>query len=86
MNEQVMWSFRPRDAARGPAYYGHLNGLNIARQPRQLEVLPYVVTGSRFDRPDPGDPYGEDHEMRLGVGADIKYLLTSNLTLDATLN
>jgi hypothetical protein len=85
-NEQVMWSFRARDEAGGPAYYGHLEGLQIARQPRQLEVLPYVVTGSRFDRAAADDPYGEDHEMRFGVGADIKYLLTSNLTLDATLN
>nr|NIP78535.1 carbohydrate binding family 9 domain-containing protein [Gemmatimonadota bacterium]NIQ58604.1 carbohydrate binding family 9 domain-containing protein [Gemmatimonadota bacterium]NIU78794.1 hypothetical protein [Gammaproteobacteria bacterium]NIX43453.1 hypothetical protein [Gemmatimonadota bacterium]NIY07629.1 hypothetical protein [Gemmatimonadota bacterium] len=85
-NEQVMWSFRPRDAASGPAFYGHLDGLDIARQPRQLEVLPYVVTGSRFDRVAPSDPYGEDHETRLGVGADIKVLLTTNLTLDATLN
>jgi hypothetical protein len=85
-NEQVMWSFRPRDAASGPAFYGHLEGLAIASQPRQLELLPYVVTGSRFDRPASDNPYGEDHEMRFGVGADIKYLLTSNLTLDATLN
>ncbi|MGK7311512.1 MAG: DUF5916 domain-containing protein [Candidatus Longimicrobiales bacterium M2_2A_002] len=85
-NEQVMWSFRPRDAAGGPAFYGHLDGLEIARQPRQLEVLPYVVTGSRFDRAAPADPYGEDREMRLDVGADIKVLLTPSLTLDATLN
>ncbi len=86
LNEQVMWSFRPRDAAGGPAFYGHLEGLAIAEQPHQMEILPYVVTGSRFDQATPGDPYGQDTEMRYGVGADIKYLLTTNLTLDATLN
>ncbi|MFP4624064.1 MAG: DUF5916 domain-containing protein, partial [Gemmatimonadota bacterium] len=85
-NEQAMWSFRPRDAAGGPAFYGHLEGLEIGPQPRQLEVLPYAVTGSRFDRATPGDPYGRDRRTRVGVGADIKYLLTTNLTLDATLN
>jgi len=86
LNEQNMWSFRPRDAASGPAFYGHLEGLAIPRQPRQLEVLPYAVTGSRFQRPARGDPYGESREVRFEVGGDIKYLLTTNLTLDATVN
>jgi hypothetical protein len=86
LNEQNMWAFRPRNAAGGPAFYGHLEGLAIPKQPRQLEVLPYVLTGSRFERATPGDPYNQDHELRFGIGADIKYLLTSNLTLDATFN
>ena len=85
-NEQNMWAFRRRNEAGGPAYYGHLEGLRIPAQPRQLEVLPYVVTGSRFERAAPGDPYNRDHEMRFAVGADLKYLLTTNLTLDATIN
>jgi hypothetical protein len=86
LNEQDMWAFRPRNAASGPAFWGHLEGLTIASQPRQLELLPYVVTGSRFERATPGDPYGQDQELRFSAGADIKYLLTTNLTLDATLN
>lgn len=86
LNEQDMWSFRPRNAAGGPAFYGHLSGLAIESQPRQMEVLPYVVTGSRLERTEAGDPYGQYNEMNFGLGADIKYLLTTNLTLDATLN
>ena len=86
LNEQDVWSFRPRNVASGPAFYGHLEALAIQEQPRQLEVMPYVVTGSRFERAAPGDPYGEDLEMRLGVGGDLKYLVTTNLTLDATFN
>lgn len=86
LNEQDMWVFRPRDAATGPAFYGHLEGLIIAEQPRQMELLPYAVTGGRFQRDAPGDPYGRDKEFRFSMGADVKYLLTTNLTLDATLN
>jgi hypothetical protein len=86
LNEQSMWVFRPRNAPGGPAFFGQLEGLTIASQPRQLEVMPYVVTGSRFDRAAAGDPYNQDHEMRFGFGADLKYLLTTNLTLDATFN
>jgi len=86
LNEQDMWSFRPRNAPSGPAFYGHLQGLVIPEQPRQLEVLPYAVTGSRFDRAASGDPYADGADMRLNFGADVKYLLTTNLTLDATIN
>ena len=85
-NEQDMWAFRPRGEASGPSFYGHLAGLEIGKQPRQIEMLPYVVTGSRFDRAPDGDPYSDGHEMRLGMGADLKVLLTPNLTLDATIN
>lgn len=86
LNEQSMWSFRPRDAAGGPAFYGHLEGLVIPRQPRQLELLPYVVGGGRFDGAAARSSYGERREGRYRLGGDLKYLLTTNLTLDATLN
>ena len=85
-NEQSMWSFRATDQAGGAAYYGHLEGLRIPEQPRQLELLPYVVAGSRFERAAAGDPYGRDGEATVNVGADLKVLLTTNLTLDATFN
>jgi hypothetical protein len=42
--------------------------------------------GSTFRPVEPGDPYHDGREMRVDVGGDLKYLLTSNLTLDATLN
>ncbi len=86
LNEQVMWSFRRRNEASGPAFFGHLAGLEISRQPRQLELLPYVVTGSTFEPGQQGDPYHDGRDMRFGLGGDLKYLLTSNLTLDATFN
>ncbi|HYD52622.1 MAG TPA: DUF5916 domain-containing protein [Gemmatimonadaceae bacterium] len=86
LNELAMWSFRRNDEAGGPAYYGHLEGLAITRQPRQLELLPYVVSGAQYKYVDPRNPYRETRDMRLNVGADVKYNLTSNLTLDATFN
>lgn len=85
-NEQDMWSFRLRSESSGPAFFGHLTGLVLANQPRQLEILPYAVTGSRFEKATSGDPYHDGRESRFSAGADLKILLTSNLTLDATLN
>jgi hypothetical protein len=86
LNERDMWSFWRRNASGGPAFFGHLGGVTIAERPRQLELLPYVVSRGQFKPGIPGDPYHRDSDARISVGGDLKYLLTSNLTLDATIN
>ncbi len=86
LNEHDMWSFRRQNQPGGPAFFGTLEGLHITNRPRQLELLPYVVTGSTFRHVAQGDPYHGGHDMRFSAGGDVKFLLTSNLTLDATLN
>ena len=86
LHEQDMWSFRKLSEAGGPAYYGSLSGLRIGAQPRQLEVLPYVVSREQFKYAPPGDPYHSSRYGRVTAGADLKYLLTSSLALDATVN
>ena len=86
LNEQDEWSFRRRNESSGPAYFGHLEGLAIAKVPRQAELLPYVVSRGQFKYADPGDPYHNSTTASVNAGADIKYNLTSSLTLDATIN
>ncbi|MDB4890616.1 MAG: putative rane associated hydrolase, partial [Gemmatimonadetes bacterium] len=86
LNEQDQWSFRRRNESGGPAYYGHLEGLAIAKTPRQAELLPYVVSRGQFKYADPRDPYRGSTTTNVNAGADIKYNLTSSLTLDATIN
>ncbi|MEO7457785.1 MAG: DUF5916 domain-containing protein, partial [Gemmatimonadaceae bacterium] len=86
LNEQDSWSFRRRNESSGPAYFGHLEGLAIPRVPRQAELLPYVVSRGQFKYADPNDPYHSTARTKINAGADIKYNLTSSLTLDATIN
>jgi hypothetical protein len=86
LNEQSMWSFRRRDESGGPPFYGHLEGLVITERPRQLELLPYVVSGAQYKYTPSTNPYRGTRDMRFNTGGDIKYNLTSNLTLDATIN
>src|SRR4051812_2052122 len=86
LNEQDMWSFRKRSEAGGPMYYGSLNGLAIERQPRQLEILPYVESREQFKYAAPNDPYHNSSYGKVSAGADMKYLLTSSIALDATIN
>jgi hypothetical protein len=86
LNEQSMWSYRRRDESGGPPFYGHLEGLVITERPRQIELLPYVVTGAQYKYTSPSNPYRGTRDGRFNAGADVKYNLTSNLTLDATIN
>lgn len=86
LNEQDMWAFWRRNASGGPAFFGHLAGLRIDDRPRQLELMPYAVSRNQFKYAAPGDPYHARRESGLSAGGDLKYLVTSNLTLDATFN
>ena len=86
LNERDMWAFRKRNESGGAPFFGHLAGLSIANRPRQIELLPYVVSKGQFKYAAPGDPYHTKHDTYFSAGGDLKYLLTSNLTLDATLN
>src|SRR3954463_11261442 len=86
LHEQDMWSFRRLSEAGGPAYYGTLNGLRISPQPRQLELLPYVESREQFKYAQPGDPYHNSNYGKVSAGADMTYLLTPSLALDATIN
>jgi hypothetical protein len=85
-NEQDMWAFWRANEAGGPAYFGHLTGLKIGSQPRQFELLPYVLTGATSKYEPGANPFKGSTTTNLSAGMDLKYLLTSNLTLDAAIN
>ena len=68
------------------SHFGHLFGLASLPQPRRLEMLPYATANQRFDQPETGNPFRDGSRTAYDVGADFKYGITSNLTLDATIN
>jgi hypothetical protein len=66
--------------------FGEVGGFQGIRSARRLEVLPYSV--ARVTRA-PGtrdDPFWSRNDRFGSVGADVKYGLTSDLTLTATIN
>jgi len=87
-NEYIVWSFWPRGESGGPSRYGHLMGIAAPESgTNRLEILPYTVGQlSNAAIVDPDDPFASDTETTFRLGADAKYLLTSNLTLTATVN
>jgi hypothetical protein len=79
-------SFTPKNEQQGVHRYGHLTGLGKLQSPRRLELVPYVLTKNENPIVSPGDPFRKKNDLVGGAGLDVKYGITSNLTLDATFN
>lgn len=85
--ERVVWSWAPNTEQGYASLFGHLQGVGGIRQPRRLEVVPYAVaSGDYTEGMDRANPFndGSLHDMTGGV--DLKYGITSDVTLDATVN
>src|SRR5205809_1061821 len=81
-SERVSWPVYRGSQAGVSSQLGELTGLDGLPSPRRPEIAPYLVTknvsvaaGGGFDR-----------SQKVTGGADLKYGITSNLTLDATVN
>jgi hypothetical protein len=64
----------------------HVSGLDGLKPRRAFSLLPYVVARSEHVEPGDGDPFNDGSRQLGGFGADLKYGITTNLTLDATVN
>ena len=86
LNELSQWAFWGLTESGGPPRFGHLTGLTIHGAPGKAEVLPYVVGRSSNVPADASNPFDDPHFMDGRIGVDARVLLTSNLTLNATIN
>ena len=87
LNESSMWSFWGKQENGGPTRFGHVEGLRAPRNRGRLELLPYVLSRASYERPtQPGSPFQSPHDYSVRMGGDVKYQLSSTLTLDATIN
>ena len=82
LNERTAWPQISQAAAGLTRQFGDIEGFDDLEAPRRLEAAPYVVTRSASDGPAAGFTRSE----HATVGADLKYRVASNLTLDATVN
>lgn len=81
-NERISWPLFRRTQTGFVSQWGEVEGFRGIASPRRLEVLPYSVAS---DAPRPTGS-GFQRQQQLTLGADVKYGITSNLTLDATVN
>src|SRR5437773_615809 len=67
--------------------FADLVGIHGVDAPKRLELLPYTVgRGTYLEPKDRGNPFERPSSYHSGAGADVKYGMSSSLTLDATLN
>lgn len=66
--------------------FSELTGICRLAPPHRIEVLPYVAAGARFLHHDDGDPFRSGGIRTTQAGADLKFGLGSNLTLNASVN
>lgn len=89
-NERVMWppiglEFGTFGALAAVSQYGTLKGLKNVRRGKNIEIKPYVIAGAEEVRPDL-QTEATDANFTRDLGVDIKYGISSNLTLDLTIN
>jgi hypothetical protein len=83
-NERVAWPQIRQSAAGLVSQFAELSGLEDLEAPRRLEAAPYFVT-KNVPHPD-GGLFQVGRQVEATLGADVKYRVTSNVTLDATIN
>lgn len=85
-NERIFLEYTPRNESGFVSRFPDLVGIEQIRPPRQLEVTPYVTAQADYRQAITGDPFNSGSQYTPGFGADFKAGLTSNLTLNATVN
>ena len=82
-NERISWPLFRRSKTGLVSQWGEVSGFDGITAPRRLEVLPYTVA-TNAPRPTAGGAVAREQNIAFGV--DLKYGVTSNLTLDGTVN
>ena len=86
LNERDYWAPLPADGSRMVSVFGDLTGLVGLSAPRRLELLPYSLASVTNAPAIPNDPFFHQNDVNTKIGADLKYGLTGDLTLTATVN
>jgi hypothetical protein len=77
---------RPRDESGYIGRFPHVVGIRGIHPGRKLEVLTYGAGKGEFRSVDREDPFHEGSDLSGDAGIDIQWGLTSDLTLNATIN
>lgn len=82
--ESSWWTFSPSTEGGHISQFGHLKGITGIKPARHLEIMPYIVSSYQNEPKVRSNPDGRDYMEN--VGFDVKYGISSNLILDATIN
>ena len=85
MNETSTWPLLSRSANGYVSSFGELGALSMTASPKKLEIVPYALT-NLTKQPTGGNPLVKGSAPDGAIGLDMKYALTSGLTLTTTVN
>jgi hypothetical protein len=85
-DESLYWAPLRGDDNAMVSKFGRLEGLRGIEQRPRLEVQPYVLARIQQAPGDEANPFYEESDVFSDLGLDVKYGVTSSLTLDATIN
>lgn len=84
--EKSIWQYIPPDAPGYVHLFGTLKGVKGVKPQKQLEIQPYVVAQTESFEKREGDPYYTGSRSGTNFGLDAKIGVTSDITLDLTVN
>ena len=84
--EVSLWAPISRGDGALVSRFGHLEGLQNLSPPRRLEALPYSLLRMESAPGEAANPFYDPRDFSSTVGGDVKYGLTTDLTLDVTIN
>jgi hypothetical protein len=86
-NEAISWPLWRYSKGGLASQFGEVGGIEGLESPRRFELVPYTVARSVNARVSQGgSTVGYTQRTEGTAGADLKFGLTSNLTVDATVN
>ena len=86
-NETAWLEMVPKAQTGLASRMAELTGLDGLQPSRHLEILPYASASAEFIAPDDaGDPFKDGSRAFGAIGMDVKWGVTSNLALNATIN
>ncbi|RMF68197.1 MAG: hypothetical protein D6743_03735, partial [Calditrichaeota bacterium] len=84
--ERSLWQYIPQNSGGWVSYFGELHGLKGIKSSRRVELLPYSVSDLRRFPREEGNPFATGQNSHFSGGLDAKMAVTSDLTLDLTVN
>jgi len=84
--EMSLWQHISRNASGWVHHFGTLQGIARLPKAKRIELLPYTVGKVESMEAESGNPFETGRKSNLRIGLDGKVGITSDLTLDFTVN
>ncbi|WP_127123087.1 DUF5916 domain-containing protein [Chryseotalea sanaruensis] len=84
--ERSNWQYIPPNSPGWVHLFGELKGIQGIKPQKQVEIQPYVVAQTETFEKEEGNPFQTGQSSGVEFGLDAKIGITSDITLDLTVN